>query len=51
MKLGRVVLLGTVFLTAGVVKAVHSSQQAERARMFEGVVRDMERQNLRKTRY
>ncbi len=41
---GRLILAATVVATAGVVAAVHYSQKQDRARMFEGVLRDVERQ-------
>ena len=41
---GRLVFAASLAGTAGIVYLVHSNQTAERQRMYEGVLRDMERQ-------
>ena len=51
MRWGRVVLGGTVLATAGMVFVVHRNQKDERSRMFDGVLRDLERQEAKKKQH
>ncbi|KAI9825673.1 MAG: hypothetical protein M1832_001017 [Thelocarpon impressellum] len=46
----KLTLAGTTAVTIGIVALVHYSQQAEKAAMHEGVVRDMEQQRLKRER-
>ncbi len=44
---GKAVLALSLVATGAVVALVHRNQRAERARMFEGVLRDVERQQAK----
>ncbi|KAH8902357.1 cytochrome c oxidase assembly protein [Coniochaeta sp. PMI_546] len=46
----RLTLLGTSLFAAGTVFFVHFQQQAEKAAMHEGVVRDLEQQRIKRER-
>lgn len=45
---GKVFFFATTVLTAGGVYYVHKLQVDERERMYDGVLRDLERQRLKK---
>ena len=47
---GKLIFAGSLLGTAGIVYIVHSNQKAERRRMYEGVLRDMERQKVKQLR-
>ena len=44
---GKVVLALSLVATGAVVALMHRNQRAERARMFDGVLRDVERQRAK----
>jgi len=46
----KLTLTGTSLFAIGTIVFVHSAQQAEKAAMHQGVVRDMEQQRLKKER-
>ena len=45
---GRIIFASSLLGTGAIVYLVHSSQMAERARMYDGVLRDVERQERKK---
>jgi hypothetical protein len=47
---GKAVLALSLAATGGIVAVVHYNQRAERARMFDGVLRDVERQQAKAQR-
>jgi len=46
----KLTLTGTSLFAIGTIVVVHYTQQAEKAAMHQGVVRDMEQQRLKKER-
>lgn len=48
MRWGLALLLGSAAVTGGVLGYVHWEQRAARERMWQGVVRDLERQQARR---
>ena len=45
----KVFLLASVAFAGGVIYMVHSNQAEDRARLHQGIVKDLERQSMKKT--